>query len=328
MKLVLTSIVLGLCMIAQALAHAPPAVQAAPSFDGPALYQAAFEMVRDKHLNLLDPGKRQEFVAQWQQKFSAGQLTTEAGTDAAIKEMLASQGIPFDRYFTANQTAAPNTLASEQVVSVQRRPDGVAVITVKHFLPDDFEAQFAEALKQVADAKAIVFDLRDNPGGRTEAGVNAVSMLLSDGKVNVTVQRQGDTTTRDEVSIKGSHFLIGKFRTGFGIRTPMPRPAQLIKDDVRIAVLINGKSASASEIFAGALQVNKRAVIVGETSLGKGVGQEIFELPFNRRIWITTFEFRAGGVAHHGSGLTPDRHVSNTGTDDAQLEEAVHTVLQ
>jgi hypothetical protein len=329
MKIVLTSFVLGLCMIVQALAHAPPAVPSDPAFDGRALYQAAFEMVRDKHLNLLDEGKRQQFVAQWENKFATGdQLTTEAGTDAAIHEMLASQGIRFDRYFTPSQTAAPNTLASEQVVMVTRRSDGVAVITIKHFLPEDFEHQFEEALKQVADAKAIVFDLRDNAGGRTDAGVNAVSMLMSDGKVNVTVRREGNTSTRDEVAIKGPFYMIGKFRTGFGMRTPLPRPAQLIADDVKLAVLVNGKSASASEIFAGALQVNKRAVIVGEKSHGKGVGQEIFDLPFNRRIWITTFEFRAGGVPHNGIGITPDHLVSKTGSGDAQLEEGVRAVLK
>jgi len=329
MKVFVTSLVLGLCMVAHAFAHSPPVAQSDLSFDGRALYQAAFEIVRDKHLNLLDSGKRQEFVAQWQRKYDSGeQLKTEVGTDAAIKEMLASQGIPFDRYFTASQTAAPNSLASEQVVSVQQRADGVAIVTVKHFLPGDLEAQFEAALKQVSGAKAIVFDLRDNPGGRTEAGVNAVAMLMSEGKINVTILREGNSTTRDEVAIKGPYYMIGRFRTGFGVRTPLPRPAQLIKDDVRLAVLINGKSASASEVFAGALQVNQRAIIVGEQSLGKGVGQEIFDLPFNRRIWITTFEFRAGGVAHHGKGIMPDRIVSNSGADDTQLEEAVRAVLQ
>lgn len=207
-----------------------------------------------------------------------------------------------------------------------------AVIRIVNFLPANFEQQFADAIKKaLADGcQRIVFDLRDNPGGRTDAAVNVVGNLLKDGKIMTTLHRQGPFMTKQEVSAKGDFFEVLLMRVNVGQRFPVPRPELLVPENMPIAVIINGKSASASEIFAGALKASKRAVIVGENSLGKGEGQEVVELPFGRRLHITTFEFRAGGVAHNLVGIKPDVVVgaSTTNGVDDQMTAAIKSVAK
>lgn len=68
-------------------------------------------------------------------------------------------------------------------------------------------------------------------------------------------------------------------------------------------------SASASEILAGLLQANKRAVVVGKPTVGKGVGQNLIQLPWNRNMHITSFEFLPGGVAMDWVGVVPSVEV-------------------
>lgn len=412
----------------------------AEKFDGRVLYQAAFEAIRDKHLKLLEADARDAWAQEWEHKFAGDpKLATESGTDAAIRSLLASLGMRYDRYLGTDfvqvsdalaegssstgvvlkertvQTAAgpvrqiyvdkllpaspaegllqpgdilkmvacdkidaqdntgckhvadmsgrdvelalygkegsqvivhlirdngndPVSLRvtiarkemSEHTVVYDASHGDVAVIKVVNFLPADFEKQFETAVKQAvaANVKGIVIDLRGNPGGRTDAAVLAVGNLLFKGKINVVVQRQGTFMTRSEIAANGDYFQATYVRVNVGQRFPSPRPELLVPETMPLAVVIDGKSASASEIFAGALKVNKRAVIVGETSLGKGEGQEVVELPFGRRLVISTFEFRAGGVAHNLKGIEPDLVVpagTTNGADD-QLEAAIANV--
>lgn len=219
---------------------------------------------------------------------------------------------------------------SEHAVFYDDSYGDTAVIRIVNFLPNDFEQQFADAVKKALanKCKRIVFDLRDNPGGRTDAAVNAVGNLLKNGKIMTTLHREGPFTTKQEVSAKGDFFEVLLMRVNVGQRFPVPRPELLVPEDMPIAVIINGKSASASEIFAGALKANKRATIVGTKSLGKGEGQEVVELPFGRRLHLTTFEFRAGGIAHNLVGVDADVVVAagTTGGADNQMTAAIKSV--
>lgn len=112
--------------------------------------------------------------------------------------------------------------------------------------------------------QALLIDLRDNPGGVVKAALDGASMFLQ----------------------PGQRILTAKGRTGTVESADVPKNAQPYK--FRLAVLINEKTASASEIFTGALQDHDRAVIVGEPSYGKGLVQSVMPLSEGAGLAITT----------------------------------------
>lgn len=150
----------------------------------------------------------------------------------------------------------------------------------------------------------IVIDMRYNGGGYLDKSIDIVSMLVGEGKV-VTVDRRGeDPDTR--------------FVNGRPIDTTTP-----------IVVLINEGSASASEIVAGALRDNNRAVLMGQTSFGKGSIQEVFALPGGSSVRITIAKWLTpNGENVSEVGIEPQYLVERTQEDweaqrDPQLDAAM-----
>jgi carboxyl-terminal processing protease len=141
-------------------------------------------------------------------------------------------------------------------------------------------------------AKGIVFDLRHDGGGLLEEGVLVASVFIPDGLI---------------VSTKGRNRAERKFNaSGDAIDTKIP-----------LVVLVDGATASASEIVTGALQDDKRATVVGTRTYGKGVFQEVEELPNGGAMKITVGEyFTPSGrnlAARNGKpgGITPDVEASD-----------------
>jgi carboxyl-terminal processing protease len=172
--------------------------------------------------------------------------------------------------------------------------------------------EVATAVQQMVHrgAKGLVFDLRDNGGGLLDEAVQIASIFVPDGKI---------------VSTKGRNRAEHTYNaTGGAISTKIP-----------VAVLVNGNTASASEIVTGALQDHKRAVVVGTHTYGKGVFQEIERLSNGGALDITVGEYftpngrnLGGGGVRKGAGITPDIKAtdnSKTKTDDA-LQAALKAV--
>jgi carboxyl-terminal processing protease len=129
--------------------------------------------------------------------------------------------------------------------------------------------------------RALVFDLRSNPGGSFEQAVKIASMFIKDGKIVSTKTLSGQEEVRQRE---------GKF---YG--------------DFPLAILINGGSASASEIVAGAVKDHKRGMLIGEKSFGKGSVQTLIPLPDGDGIKLTIAKyFTPNGVSIHGAGIDPD----------------------
>ena len=134
-----------------------------------------------------------------------------------------------------------------------------------------------------ADLKGLVLDLRNNPGGVLNAAADVSDAFLDDGMIVYTRGRMENTAS--------------EFRA---------RRGDLI-NGVPMVVLINGGSASASEIVAGALQDQKRAVLMGEKSFGKGSVQTIQELPNGGAVKLTTARyFTPSGRSIQAEGIVPD----------------------
>ncbi len=159
--------------------------------------------------------------------------------------------------------------------------------------------EFAKALKslQSQGMKALIIDLRNNPGGLLDAVVEVAGNFFK--KKELIVYTQGrNVKDREEYHADSS-------------ATPLTLP---------VAVLINAGSASAAEILAGALKDTHRAVIVGERSFGKGSVQSIYKLGNNDGLRLTIARYYTpGGEVIHGHGIAPDVEVVATPDEDRSL---------
>ena len=148
--------------------------------------------------------------------------------------------------------------------------------------------------------KGIILDLRNDPGGLLNSAVAVTAMFVESGKLVVyTEGRAEDSKMR--LNASPEHYLRGRNRQDFvkGL------PAEIKK--LPMVVLVNGGSASASEIVAGALQDYERAVIMGQQTFGKGSVQTILPLGNNTAIKLTTARyFTPNGRSIQAKGITPD----------------------
>lgn len=148
-------------------------------------------------------------------------------------------------------------------------------------------------------AQALILDLRDNGGGDFHVSLAIANMFLDDKDVVSIVDRRGNKQT--ERSMPGG-------------------------SSIPVVVLVNGNTASASEILSGALQDNKRAVLVGEKTFGKGLVQTIFPLRNGGALKLTTQKyFTPNGTDINEIGIIPDYTVENppASDKDLQLEKAL-----
>lgn len=167
------------------------------------------------------------------------------------------------------------------------------------------------------ELRGVVLDLRNNPGGVLDAAVDIADAFLERGLI-----------VRGTGRIREARF------------THYATPGDVLSG-VELAVLINGGSASASEIVAGALQENDRARLVGETTFGKGSVQTIIPLSEGRAIKLTTSRYLTpSGRSINGTGIEPDivvharnprKQFGRAGNDidpseDEQLQEALRVI--
>jgi carboxyl-terminal processing protease len=188
-----------------------------------------------------------------------------------------------------------------RVRSVRSRMEGDDVLYVRI---TQFNEQTTEGLKKaIADAsaqtpvdkmKGLILDLRNNPGGLLDQAVSVSDAFLDKGEIVSTRGRNPEETQR--FSAHAGDLLKGK----------------------PIIVLVNGGSASASEIVAGALQDHKRATILGTRSFGKGSVQTIIPLgPGNGALRLTTARyFTPSGRSIQAKGISPDIEVLQDVPDD------------
>lgn len=168
-----------------------------------------------------------------------------------------------------------------QTVSSKLLKDNIGYISISGFdtpTYNDFDKQYKELKKQ--GMKKLILDLRNNPGGLLTTSTQVVNTFLDGGLIMYTLDKQNNKETIN--ATKGA-------------------------DDIRIVVLVNKGSASASEIVAGALKDRKRATIIGTQTFGKGIVQTVFNMPDGEGLKLTTSAYYTpSGVNIHGKGIAPD----------------------
>lgn len=169
-------------------------------------------------------------------------------------------------------------------------------------------AQFAKALKQLQkkNIEGLVVDLRNNPGGSLSTVCDILDSILPKGLIVYTKDKNGK---KEEYTSDEKHRL-----------------------NLPMSVLVNGQSASASEIFAGAVQDYGKAEIIGTQTYGKGVVQNLFDLKDGTCVKLTTSEyFTPKGRNIDGKGITPDvkieyKYNAKDPKADNQFDKAVSVV--
>lgn len=244
-----------------------------------------------------------------------GQSTSELSLDEAVKKIRGEKGTEV-KLTVVREGEEPKELAITrdqiQVSSVKYevKDGGVGYIRVRRF-GDDTDTAIRNAAADLAKqgVTKIVLDLRDNPGGYLNSAVTVSSEFLADG---VVVEERGrHMESKQLVANPGGNLTNAK-----------------------LVILINEGSASASEITAGALKDNGRAILVGEKTYGKGSVQEVKQLSNGAQLKVTVAGwFTPKGVNISKEGIKPDVEVKLTPEDsnagrDPQLEKALEAVRQ
>ncbi|MGN0421297.1 MAG: S41 family peptidase [Lachnospiraceae bacterium] len=191
-----------------------------------------------------------------------------------------------------------------QTVEYRMLKDNLGYIAVSEFDSVTYD-QYQQALEDLQNQgmQGLIVDLRNNPGGNLSTVCDMLDLMLPEGLIVYTEDKDGN---RQEMTSDDEHQF-----------------------NLPMTVLMNGNSASASEIYAGAIQDYGLGKIVGTQSYGKGVVQQIFDLKDGTCVKLTIAEyFTPNGRNINGEGITPDVEVEyekdeNNPDADNQLEKAM-----
>jgi carboxyl-terminal processing protease len=231
----------------------------------------------------------------------------EEGTKVRISILREGETKPMEFTITRRQIEVPT-------IDYQMLEDNIGYIEISEF--DEITvSQFKEAVDKLEakGMKGLVVDVRNNPGGLLEAVCKMLDRLLPKGLLVYTEDKYGN---RVEEKAEDSQML-----------------------KVPLAVIINGNSASASEIFAGAVQDYGIGTIVGTTSFGKGIVQKVIPLTDGTAVKLTISKyFTPKGRNIHGTGITPDvevelneellKEIEIPQEKDNQLQKAIEVVKE
>lgn len=225
----------------------------------------------------------------------------EKGTQVTLTVLRADTGDEEELTITRDTIEA-------QTVSHEMKENNVGYIRITEFDTVTYE-QYKEALEDLEDQgmERLIVDLRSNPGGNLDTVCDILDLMLPEGLIVYTEDKNGE---REEYTSDEENQF-----------------------DKPLVVMMNGYSASASEIFAGAIQDYGLGQVVGTQSYGKGVVQSIFDLQDGTSVKLTIAEyFTPNGRGIDGEGITPDVEVEyqydeNNPDADNQLEKAMEVVV-
>lgn len=254
--------------------------------------------IRDGLLTVITPI---EDTPAWKAGMKAGdrivkienELTKDLTLSEAVKKLRGDPGTKInltvlreDEFKLHDFEITREIIQVQDVKDVQILEDNIGYLRLTEFREEsyvDFHKGLAKLKENGADS--LIVDLRNNPGGLLNVAIKITEDFVPAGKGIVSTKgRRASQDTQTVAGDRGDKYL----------EWPM-------------VVLVNEGSASGSEIFAGALKDNKRAVLVGEKTFGKGSVQSVIPLPDGSGLRLTTSKyFTPSGVCIHGIGITPD----------------------
>ena len=225
--------------------------------------------------------------------------TTGLSIDEAVNKIRGEKGTKVTLKVVRNKSETLTftiTRADIQVPSVTTKvlPGNVGYLQISNFAEDTSAlAQKAAREFKSKGVKGVILDLRNNPGGLVDPAVSVSSLWLPNGTL-IMQEKRSDGHVLQTYTASGNNVLQG----------------------IPTAVLINGGSASASEIIAGALRDNNAATLIGEKSYGKGVVQTMKEFADGSQLKVTIASwYRPNGQNINHKGITPDKVVKLSDND-------------
>lgn len=181
---------------------------------------------------------------------------------------------------------------------------GIGYIRLKQFTAATV-VELEDSLRKLVKegATELIFDLRDNPGGLLSAAVGVADMFLEKGSVIVTLKSRSGEETEHEYTAGSRGYK---------------------QDHLPMVVMVNGGSASASEVVAGALRDNGRATLVGQKSFGKASVQSVVKMSLRPECAVrltTGYYYTPNGTLIHGRGIAPDHEVLLTLASQRQIQQ-------
>ena len=228
----------------------------------------------------------EEFVTVLQQikRNYVFQQSDEALIESSIRGMVSSLD-PFSRYLNAEELAqfqnASNTSTGQAAWSVTELDNGYVVLDIDFFQLGIADV-IASELGKVTPIQGLAIDLRQNGGGFVDSAV-AVADLFLNNKLVVDARGRSAEANRN---------LSTSAKTPLGT--------------VPMVIVVDSSTASAAEIFSAALQDHDRAVIIGESTYGKGTVQSLIYTNFGAIQITTSMNYRPSGSAIQGEGVVPD----------------------
>ena len=249
-------------------------------------------------------------------------LTSDLTVDNAVKLIRGEKGttVSLTILHTGEQKSQEIKVVRDTIniptLDTELRSDGIFVIKLYSFSANS-ASLFKDALKEFAMAKTdkLVLDLRGNPGGYLDTAVYISSWFLPAGKVIVS-EDYGGGKSPEVFRSKGFELIRNQNES-------------ILNDKLKFVILIDGGSASASEIVSGAMQDHKKAILVGDQSYGKGSVQQVMDMTDDTLLKITIAKWLTpNGNTIAEKGLTPDYVVKYTKKDadsktDPQMAKAV-----
>ncbi|HEX6976757.1 MAG TPA: S41 family peptidase [Patescibacteria group bacterium] len=226
----------------------------------------------------------------------------EAGTKITLAILRTGTDKPFTVDLVREKINVPS-------VSVSYVGDNESIAQIKLFkFGGETTTEWQKAVSQInsKNVKGIILDLRNNPGGYLQAAVDLAGEFLPRGSVAVIEDKGGNDKTPYNTTKDTGAFLNAK-----------------------VVVLVNGGSASASEILAGALRDDRKISLIGEKTFGKGTIQEPQDLPGGSGLHITIAKWLTpNGTWVNEKGLDPDIEVKEdpNSKDDVQLQKAIEVL--
>ena len=226
---------------------------------------------------------------------------------AGTRVKIALQHENDDESYEVEIERAKINVKSVEVEYKERDGKKVAIIKVSRF-GDKTDSEWDSAVGEILQSRVsgVIVDMRNNPGGLLSSSIHLASEFVTG-------------------TVAGQEFSDGRVA-----KLPADHAGKLLK--MPVSVLVNSGSASAAEIFAGAIQDNKKGKVVGEKTFGKGTVQDVVDLPGGSGLHVTVAKWLTPkGNSINGTGIIPDVIIESSGDtsdeSDPQFEKALEIVI-